>query len=38
MSSDIDEIKCLDIATPGHRKQPVQHRHAAPTGRIVMHG
>jgi hypothetical protein len=22
MSSDIDEIKCLDIATPGHRKSP----------------
>jgi len=38
MSADIDEIKCRDTATPKHRKKLVQHRHAAPTGRIVMHG
>jgi hypothetical protein len=31
MSSDIDEIKCRDTAAHGHRKKPVQHRHAAPT-------
>jgi hypothetical protein len=38
ISSDIDEIKCRDTETPGHREKPVQHRHAAPIGRIVMHG